>query len=442
MSKIEELRARLKADPGSRHFYYLGEELRKAGQHQEAIEVLRQGLAGQPAYASAWIGLGRTLKELGQHQEAIESLKKGLELDPSNAVPARLLAESYLAIGDKLEAIKKFKFFNAVMPGDDAVEEVIERLERELAAPAAEMVHPETVEVSSDDAASMDDGELIDETSGGVAWSGADELGAAAAEASAEPREQNDTEPVSSKDAPHFEEEQPFDVSSEGETGDSSGVLWGSSRSDLPEEPVFEDSGLASDRPFDQPAAEEVQDEQVSAVFPEEPLSEYDEDDPVRTAPFTLHQVAQAESEPPPAVSSSVPVDDPDVRPERSADEPVNDGYRSEPPTFAPEGSFAPEDSESPAPIEQPSGGEQESNLAEVIAWPARSDASLAPEVIGEPEREQRFDADRSSDESDNAAPLSPQEPSASASDPGSRKKQVVNRLENWLSVIRRERDV
>ena len=57
--KIEELRLRLKADPKSRLFFPLAEELRKVGGLAEAEQVLRTGLGSHPTYLSAWVSLGR-----------------------------------------------------------------------------------------------------------------------------------------------------------------------------------------------------------------------------------------------------------------------------------------------------------------------------------------------------------------------------------------------
>jgi hypothetical protein len=439
MSKIEELRARLKADPGSRHFYYLGEELRKAGQHQEAITVLRQGLTTQPAYASAWIGLGRTLKELGQHGEAIESLKKGLELDPSNAVPARLLAESYLAVGNKLEAIKKFKFFNAVMPGDEAVEEAIERLERELAAPAAETPHSESAEVSSDDAASMRDGELIDETSGDVSWSGSEGLGADAAEASAEPLEQSDAEFGSSTVEPLFEEsEQQFDASQADDTGESDLVPGVNPRSDRPHELVFDEGDLPSAPHFDHPVDETAQAEPGNAEPEGETLVEADVE---RFEPDSHREEEVAQPRPVPEDRFSEPVFD-DL--EKKAPQRFTGGQMEQEPepigTYS-DAPFAADDAELPEP-DEPTTEDQQPPLADVIAWPGRSDVMLEPEALEEPVPgdAQRFNA--SSDETEYAPSSSPGDRQTGDVDPGARKAQVVSRLENWLSAIRRDRDV
>ena len=130
--KIEELRFRLKTDPKSRLFYPLAEELRKVGLHTEAEHVLRTGLTHHPAYLSAWVSLGRVAREQGKTNDAIEALQKALQIDPGNVVAARLLAESYLADGEKVEAIKKYKLVHALMPADNDIEAMIERLEREL----------------------------------------------------------------------------------------------------------------------------------------------------------------------------------------------------------------------------------------------------------------------------------------------------------------------
>jgi tetratricopeptide (TPR) repeat protein len=130
--KIEELRSRLKADPKSRLFFPLAEELRKVDQLAEAEQVLRAGLTNHPGYLSAWVSLGRILREENKHAEAVEALNKALQLDAGNVVAARLLAESYYGLGDKLEAIKKYKLARALLPADEDLDAIIERLEEEL----------------------------------------------------------------------------------------------------------------------------------------------------------------------------------------------------------------------------------------------------------------------------------------------------------------------
>src|SRR5215470_7205681 len=138
--KIEELRFRLKADPKNRLFYPLAEELRKVSQFAEAEQVLRAGLTHHPTYLSAWVSLGRVLRELGKNGEAVEALSKALQLDPGNVVAARLLADAYLALGDKVEAIKKYKLVHALLPSDQELQGLIERLDREVNPPFPALV--------------------------------------------------------------------------------------------------------------------------------------------------------------------------------------------------------------------------------------------------------------------------------------------------------------
>ena len=68
--RIEELRRRLEREPGSRLFAQLAEELRKDGNHAEAIRVARAGLAQQPNYPSARMTLGRALLDSGDLEGA------------------------------------------------------------------------------------------------------------------------------------------------------------------------------------------------------------------------------------------------------------------------------------------------------------------------------------------------------------------------------------
>jgi len=136
-AKIEELRFRLKTDPKSRLFFPLAEELRKAGQLEEAEQVLRTGLTQHTTYLSAWVSLGRVLRDQKKDGESVEALSRALQLDPGNVVAARLLGDAYLTLGDKVEAIKKYKLVHALMPADEDLETAIETLDREINPPPA-----------------------------------------------------------------------------------------------------------------------------------------------------------------------------------------------------------------------------------------------------------------------------------------------------------------
>jgi tetratricopeptide (TPR) repeat protein len=135
--KIEELRARIKSDPKSRLFFPLAEELRKMGALDEAEEALRAGLEQHPTYLSAWVSLGRVLRERGNSSGVVEVLTRALHLDPGNVVAARILADTYLDMGQKVEAIKKYKLVHALLPQDQDVAALIEKLDAELNPPPA-----------------------------------------------------------------------------------------------------------------------------------------------------------------------------------------------------------------------------------------------------------------------------------------------------------------
>lgn len=130
--KIEELRFRLKSDAKSRLFYQLAEELRKVKGYEEAEQVLRAGLTNHPSYLAAWVSLGRVLREEGKHRDAVDALTRALQVDPGNVVAARLMGDAFIDLGDKVEAIKKYKLVRALMPTDEDLNALIDRLEDEI----------------------------------------------------------------------------------------------------------------------------------------------------------------------------------------------------------------------------------------------------------------------------------------------------------------------
>lgn len=150
--KIEELRFRIKADPKSRLFYQLAEELRRAGQFAESEQLLRQGLVHHPTYLAAWVSLGRVLREQQNDAAAVDALNTALQLDPGNVVAARLLGDAYMVLGERVEAIKKYKLVHAILPTDEDLRATIERLETELHSPQISVFEePEAEAVASED---------------------------------------------------------------------------------------------------------------------------------------------------------------------------------------------------------------------------------------------------------------------------------------------------
>jgi tetratricopeptide (TPR) repeat protein len=133
--RIRDLKRRLELDPTSRLFVSLAEEYRKAGRFADALITLQIGLKNHPSYVSAHVALGRAFLEAGNVSEAIATFQKVLNSDPGNLVSAKSLADVYLSRGESVEAIKKYKLYRA-LSGDRTVDDIIERLEKELAPPA------------------------------------------------------------------------------------------------------------------------------------------------------------------------------------------------------------------------------------------------------------------------------------------------------------------
>jgi hypothetical protein len=139
-TRIEELRRRLEREPGSRLFAQLAEELRKEGEHGEAIRVARNGLVTQPNYPSARMTLGRALFDSGDYTAARAEFETVLRGAPDNILASRFLAECLEGMGDLGSALLQFRAAQRLAPADKNLETHIRTLEQTLSAPT--MVRP------------------------------------------------------------------------------------------------------------------------------------------------------------------------------------------------------------------------------------------------------------------------------------------------------------
>ena len=101
---IDELRRRVEKDPASIAFAQLAEELRKAGQYDEAVRVCRTGLERHPAYLAAHVTLGSALIGLQQYSEARTELEHVLHHAPDNLLAQRGMNELHESGGDAVAA--------------------------------------------------------------------------------------------------------------------------------------------------------------------------------------------------------------------------------------------------------------------------------------------------------------------------------------------------
>lgn len=136
-ARIEDLRRRLDREPGSRLFAQLAEELRKAGELDEAIRVARDGLGRHPNYPSARMTLGRALFDLGDLRAARDELQAVVAAAPDNILACRLLGEALEGLGQREEAAARYRAALALAPGDRAIaERIVALTEQPPAAPA------------------------------------------------------------------------------------------------------------------------------------------------------------------------------------------------------------------------------------------------------------------------------------------------------------------
>ena len=136
-SRLDELKKSMTRETGPRQFLALADEHRREGRLPEAIETLKTGLGQSPTSVAGHVALGRLLQQAGRLDESLAAYQAALRLDPQNLVAIRQLAEVWLAKGEKVEAIKKLKLFRGLNPGDREVNELIQQLDAELAAPVA-----------------------------------------------------------------------------------------------------------------------------------------------------------------------------------------------------------------------------------------------------------------------------------------------------------------
>ena len=131
-TRIDELRRRLERDPGSRLFAQLAEEYRKAGNHADAIRVVRTGLAQHPSYPSARLTLGRALLDSGDAAGARVELETALKEAPDNILASRFLGQALEKLGELAPAILQLQRTLKLAPGDRQLESQIAALETRL----------------------------------------------------------------------------------------------------------------------------------------------------------------------------------------------------------------------------------------------------------------------------------------------------------------------
>lgn len=118
----------VEAEKSLRHALELCEEYTEAinnlsivlvlqGKNEEAIAVLRSGLARFPDFPAFHIGLGKELLALHEYDQAIYHFKRSAALQPTSSRPLELLGTAFRAHGYILEALSVFKQALQISPG-------------------------------------------------------------------------------------------------------------------------------------------------------------------------------------------------------------------------------------------------------------------------------------------------------------------------------------
>ena len=140
---LDELRRRVRADPGSRYFLGLAEELLRAGAGAEALAVLDAGLEARPGHVAATVARARCLIALGRPDEARRALDWVLERDPAHLVAAKLAVEAWLREGDRDRARESLARYAALAAADPDLAGLRARLDALAVDPAAAASSPE-----------------------------------------------------------------------------------------------------------------------------------------------------------------------------------------------------------------------------------------------------------------------------------------------------------
>jgi len=130
--RIDDLRRRVEQDPASIAFAQLAEELRRAGDAAEAIDVCRAGLRLHPDFVSARLTLGRALVALNQLDAAYEELQRVVGSVPDNLAAIRAVADVWRQRGNLREALSHYRAALALAHNDPELQELVAQLSREV----------------------------------------------------------------------------------------------------------------------------------------------------------------------------------------------------------------------------------------------------------------------------------------------------------------------
>lgn len=128
-SEVERTERRWRENPQGFAFANYADALRKTGEAERALEVLREGLALHPTYLPANIVLGRCHLDVGDDASAHSAFQRVLSLDPENVIALKALADTSERQAHYTDAQRWLEQLLTVDRGNDAAREQLARVQ-------------------------------------------------------------------------------------------------------------------------------------------------------------------------------------------------------------------------------------------------------------------------------------------------------------------------
>jgi len=128
-SEIAKLTERISKDPKSKLFVPLAEEYKKTGDMEMSIHVLTEGLKNNPGYVTARSFLGKLLFEKGDLSGAQKEFEEVVKAIPDNLMAQRKLGDLYALQGRAADALKHYKMVLSLNPRDQETASLVADVE-------------------------------------------------------------------------------------------------------------------------------------------------------------------------------------------------------------------------------------------------------------------------------------------------------------------------
>jgi tetratricopeptide (TPR) repeat protein len=144
---LEELEAKLKANPFAREFFDLAAAYQKLGRIEDAKKICEKGLEKFPGNFQARLLMTQIYIAEGKFKEARQQVEKVLMVVPDNITANHLAADISFSLDDKEAALRFYKVVELFEPGRQGVSEKIAELEFKEKEP--EPAEPQKIEDSA-----------------------------------------------------------------------------------------------------------------------------------------------------------------------------------------------------------------------------------------------------------------------------------------------------